>query len=182
MANEIIDSHATILITEAHENGRLGIPDAIALAERVPGLDVVVYGDFAGRQAPAVMRHLPTVVSAVLSLDVDDSPSQIRSLLMKSLGQRRAAQSMESVRDVLSAAAFNIFSVVLENSMRPMTPDGLSRMLSRTPRSLNRLFHRLYLLPPARVIAWCRAIHALRLIEVGCSVEGVARFMDFSSG
>jgi AraC-like DNA-binding protein len=167
-------------VVDAYANGTFEIARISRLLRHNASASIVVYSDFANRPAEHVFRLCRAGVRAAITLGVDDGPLRVRSVLAAASNADRLDGLPTEMHQILGATAAKFFRTALSGTTKPYEPDDLALDLGLERRTLERTLQACGLPAPARLIAYCRLLHAARLMENSDrKITGIARILGF---
>ena len=187
------------VIVDPYQSRRLEESRLSSLVSSFPDTQLIVYSDFRSRGARDVLAMSELGIRFFISLGVDDTPSSILRVLASALGAAAGSRiharlsghlEGEAVELVMSAFLTVQRMAALRGSgsttasMRDGTAacrrSALAVALAMSEKSLERRCTMLGLPSPAKLMRWCRLLHAAPVLaDPDTSLASVAEVLGF---
>lgn len=147
-----------------------------------PSLAVILYGDFSGRPAQDIAELAELRPADIITMELDDQPQRLQASIRCAVQRNVLAEALLDLESRLGSNAYELVTQVLRRTDARLHTPELAAMLGLGRRTLERRLQRAGLPAPARLMMWCRLMHAARLLEdPGRTVENVAFALGFGS-
>jgi AraC-like DNA-binding protein len=173
-----------VAVVDAYPGGALAAGPVAELLRALPGLPLVVYGDFSRRPASDCLALFEAGVRLTLTLGVDDGPEQIRALIARAEGRRVLAPAAALLHAAhLPRRAVRVMEFLFRESHRHLRAADLAAHCGCSVRTLERYLGEAGLPAPGSLIGWSRLLHAASLLDDRSrTLENVAAALGYSSG
>lgn len=148
---------------------------------RFPGLALVVYGDFTGREID-LYRLGRIGADGVLLAERDDSPHRLRTGVERALAAFLAKQVAGELDGAVPEIGIRCIRWAVEHADADPQVRDLARAVRSSPRTLSRALRAHRLPPPRHLLLWGRLLRGARLLESSdATVEEVAFRLGYST-
>jgi AraC-like DNA-binding protein len=172
-----------VAFVDPYHGGTFALGEIQRLRARYPALELVAYGDFAGRPAEDPFTLALAGVRAVVPCAGGSEAARLAACLDDAPGWTHLEALLDRLGEVLPGSVHCWLEPVLRSPLEPRTVPELARRAGCSARTLRRTLAAAGLPSPEQLLVWRRLLHAARLLEDGArSVQGVARALQLSSG
>lgn len=159
-----------------------GLRELHRLRRRFPGLALVVYADFTGRERDLFALGRLKVDGVVLA-GAEECARRTRDAVTEALATSVAARVLSALTGLLQPPGLDCLRWSIENAHRKPSVADMAEALSLSPRALARRLHGAGLPTAARLLLWGRLFRAAHLLESSTTtVEQVAFSLRYSTG
>ncbi|MHB1073473.1 MAG: helix-turn-helix domain-containing protein [Gemmatimonadaceae bacterium] len=178
------EDRVRMVVAEARP-AQLGTVEAVlaTIRERCPGLPLVCYWTGPSVRGAEILMLAHAGAAAVVTLDLDDTPAELRALGCVSDRRRFVDEVVrQAIAPGLDPRASEIVRFMLLHAHRPLPADEVAQAFGVTRRALLGRLSRAGLPAPSLVAAWARVLIACHaLAHSGRSVQRVSAELDFAS-
>ena len=164
----------------------VGLKDGFASVRRLrtlyPSVQVIAYGEFSVIPAQQILEWAREGICAALSQGIDDDPGNIAAVINRTVHAGPLTQLAEDAANGSDPRVTALLRCALQHATQPLTVAQVSGLTGFGSRTLRRVLAHRGLPLPGELVAWCRVLHAARLMDdPGRSTDAVANVLGFSS-
>jgi len=160
----------------------VSLPELLHLRRRFPGMAIVVFAEFDGRELD--LYHLGRLgVDGVILAEEELGLRKIRDAVEMALGDSLAKRVSEALEGVVSPTGIRCVEWAVRHAEQSPQVRDLARAVRSSPRALARELKEEGLPSPRHILLWGRLLQAARLLEVeDATVEEVAFRLGYATG
>ena len=160
----------------------VSLPELLHLRRRFPGMAIVVFADFHGRELD--LYHLGRLgVDGVILAEEEHGLRKIRDAVEMALGDSLAKRVGDTLEGVVSSTGIRCVEWAVRHAEESPQVRDLARAVRTSPRALARELRDEGLPSPRHILLWGRLLQAARLLEAeDVTVEEVAFRLGYATG
>ena len=162
-----------------------GIPVAATVSRlRVvtPHLPIIAYAHLTAESARALVELAESVLQALITRGVDDSPRALRKLIDDATARSCEGHLWDALLQSVPSDVHPVLRYCIEHSAAPLGVSDVARALGIAERTMNSHLRRAALPSAQELTGWCRLVRVACLLnDRTLTLEVIAQRLDFPS-